>query len=145
MIRSLCALLVLGLALSCESTPTPPKNASSPSDGTWSALAGELGGEAFPEETRQSIRLVIHEGKYEVTEAGHFDQAVVVLDPLLYPKTMDLTWMTGPNKGKRILAIYETTGDTLRICYDLSGRFRPGAFQSVKGTQLLLMLFAREW
>src|SRR4051794_40819519 len=35
---------------------------------------------------------------------------------------MDITGTSGPNKGKTILAIYEQKGDTLRICYDLSGK-----------------------
>jgi uncharacterized protein (TIGR03067 family) len=148
MIRPLCLLLLLCLASSCESPPPapppPPTYATAPIDGTWSALAGDLGGQEFSEEVRKSIRLFIHEGRYEVTESGHFDQAIVVIDPMLKPSTMDITWMTGPNKGKRILAIYETTGDTLRICYDLSGTFRPGAFVTARGTQLLLMLYARE-
>ena len=145
MIRPLCVLLLASLATSCESSGSPPpRNESSPIDGTWSALAGDLAGQEFPEDLRKSIRLVIHEGRYSVSEAGHFDEAIVVLDPMMQPKTMDLTWMTGPHKGQRILAIYETTGDTLRICYDLSGTFRPGAFMTARGTQLLLMLFARE-
>lgn len=150
MIRSpsLLLLVLLGFASSCESPPPapppPPPVETSPIDGTWSALAGDLAGQEFSEDQRKSIRLFIHEGRYEVTEAGHFDQAVVVIDPMLKPATMDITWMTGPKKGKRILAIYETTGDTLRICYDLSGTFRPGAFMTARGTQLLMMLYARE-
>ena len=148
MIRPLRLFLVLCLASSCESppppAPPPARFETAPIDGTWSALAGDLGGQEFPEDLRKSIRLFIHEGRYEVTEAGHFDQAIVVIDPMLKPATMDITWMTGPNQGKRILAIYETTGDTLRICYDLSGTFRPGAFMTARGTQLLLMLYARE-
>ncbi len=150
MIRLPCLLLLLCLASSCESPPPapppppPPRYETAPIDGTWSALAGDLAGQEFSEDQRKSIRLIIHEGRYEVSEAGHFDQAIVAIDPMLKPATMDITWMTGPNKGKRILAIYETTGDTLRICYDLSGAFRPGAFVTARGTQLLLMLFARE-
>lgn len=113
-------------------------------DGTWSALAADIGGEPMPEEIRKTIRLVIHEGTYSVTVAGHPDNGIVVLDPAKQPKAMDITGTSGPNKDKRILAIYETTGDTLRICYDLSGNARPTAFKTEKNTQLFLVLYARE-
>jgi len=145
MIRPLRALLLVCLASSCESSGSPPpRTETTPIDGTWSALAGDLGGQEYPEVLRKTVRLVIHDGTYAVTEGNHHDQAIVALDPTKYPKTMDLTWMTGPNKGKQMLAIYETTGDTLRVCTDLSGKQRPTAFKTEKGTQLLLMLYARE-
>jgi uncharacterized protein (TIGR03067 family) len=72
------------------------------------------------------------------------DKGIVVLDTTKHPMAMDITSTSGPNKDKRILAIYETTGDTLRICYDLSGNSRPAAFRTEKGTQLFLVLYARE-
>lgn len=144
MIRPLCILLLVCLASSCESGGSRPRNETTPVDGTWSALAADLGGETFPEELRKTLRLVIHEGTYTVTVANRPDRGIVVLDPLKQPKTMDITGTSGPNKDKRILAIYETTGDTLRICYDLSGRSRPTGFRTEKGTQLFLVLYARE-
>jgi len=144
MIRSLCAPLLLCLASSCETGGSRPRNESTPIDGTWSALAADLGGEALPEELRKTMRLVIDEGTCTVTVADRPDKGIVVLNPRKQPKTMDITWTTGPKKDKRILAIYETTGDTLRICYDLSGNSRPTGFKTEKGTQLFLVLYARE-
>ena len=35
-------------------------------------------------------------------------------------------------------------GDTLRICYDLSGKSRPAEFKTEKGTQLFLVTYKRE-
>jgi uncharacterized protein (TIGR03067 family) len=57
---------------------------------------------------------------------------------------MDITGTEGPNKGKTILAIYEITDDTLRICYDLSGKARPTEFKTTKGTKLFLVTYNRE-
>jgi len=144
MIRPLCMLLFAWFATSCESSASRPRDASTPIDGTWSVLAADYAGEPMTEEVRKSIRLVIHEGTYTFEQSGRIDKGIVVLDPTLYPKTMDITWTSGPKKDKRILAIYETTGDTLRICYDLSGMFRPAEFRTVRGTQFFLALYARE-
>jgi uncharacterized protein (TIGR03067 family) len=57
---------------------------------------------------------------------------------------MDITGTDGPNKGKTILAIYERDGDTLRVCYDLSGKSRPTEFKTETGTQLFLVTYKRE-
>lgn len=42
------------------------------------------------------------------------------------------------------LAIYELDGDTLRVCYDLSGKARPSEFKTKAETQLLLFTYKRE-
>jgi len=59
------------------------------------------------------------------------------------PKGMTITDTAGPNQGKTFPAIYELKGDTLRICYDLSGAKRPTEFKTVAGTQLYLVTYTR--
>ena len=44
---------------------------------------------------------------------------------------MTITGTEGPNHGRTFPAIYELKGDTLRICYDLSGAKRPTEFKSI--------------
>ena len=43
-----------------------------------------------------------------------------------------------------ILAIYEMTDDTLKICYDLSGKARPSEVKTSKDTTLFLVTYSRE-
>ena len=112
--------------------------------GTWLPSAAELGGKAFPEEVRKTIKLVVTEAKYTVTVGKQVDQGTVKLNPRAKPKTLDITGTDGPNKGKTILAIYERDGDTLRVCYDLSGKGRPREFKTTEGTQLFLVTYKRE-
>jgi uncharacterized protein (TIGR03067 family) len=57
---------------------------------------------------------------------------------------MTVTGTEGPNKGKTFPAIYEIEGDTLRICYDLSGEKRPTKFETVAGTKLYLVTYKKE-
>lgn len=57
---------------------------------------------------------------------------------------MTVTGTEGPNQGKKFPCIYELQGDTLRICYDLSGAKRPTEFKSVAGTKLYLVTYARK-
>ena len=83
------------------------------------------------------------DGKYTLTVGKKTDQGTVKLKPSAKPKEMDITGTDGPNKGKTILAIYERDGDTLRICYDLGGKKRPGEFKTREGTQLFLVTYKR--
>src|SRR5262245_50391694 len=57
---------------------------------------------------------------------------------------MDVEGVQGPNKGKNFLCIYELDGDTMRNCYELSGKSRPTEFKTTEGTQLFLVTYMRE-
>jgi uncharacterized protein (TIGR03067 family) len=112
--------------------------------GTWLPAAAELGGEKFSDEVRKTIKLVIKDDKYTVTVGERVDQGTVKLNPKALPKALDITGTDGPNKGKTIPAIYERDGDTLRVCYDLSGKGRPTEFKTKADTQLFLVTYKRE-
>jgi uncharacterized protein (TIGR03067 family) len=112
--------------------------------GIWLPSTAELGGKKFPDEVRTTIKLVIKEDKYTVTVGKQVDQGTVKLNPTAKPKEIDITGTEGPNKGKTLLAIYERDDDTLRVCYDLSGKSRPTEFKSKEGTQLFLVTYKRE-
>ena len=144
MTRSLCVILFLTLSLPCLCRGDDAKDDAKSMDGTWLPSAAELGGEKFPDEVRKTMKLVMDGGKYTVTVGKNPDRGTVKVDPSKKPKEMDITGTEGPNKGKTILAIYEKTDDTLRICYDLSGKARPTEFKTTKGTQLFLVTYNRE-
>ena len=113
-------------------------------DGTWLPASAELGGKEFPEEVRKTIKLVIKGDKYTTTVGKAVDEGTVKQNAKAKPKELDIMGTDGPNKGKTILAIYERDGDTLRVCYDLSGKNRPAEFKTTAGTQLFLVTYKRE-
>lgn len=143
MLRKLFASLVLVLSFSSAAWSDDAKNDSL--EGTWLPSSAELGGKKFPDEVRKAMKLVIKGDKYTVTiEKEGFDEGTVKLKPAATPKAIDITGTKGPNKGKLILAIYERKDDTLRICYDLSGKKRPTEFKTSEGTQLFLVEYKRQ-
>jgi len=144
MTRSLYVALFLALAYSCPARGDDTKVDAKSMDGIWRPAAAELGGEKFPDEVRKSIKLVIDDGMYTVTVGKEPDRGTVKLNPATKPKEMDIIGTEGPNNGKTILAIYELTGDTLRICYDLSGKSRPSEFKTAKDTKRFLVTYKRE-
>jgi uncharacterized protein (TIGR03067 family) len=112
--------------------------------GTWLPSAAEFAGEKFPDEVRKTIKLAIKDDNYTVTVGAKVDKGTVKLNPSAKPKALDITGTDGPNKDKTMLAIYELDGDTLRVCYDLSGKSRPTEFKTKADTQLFLVTYKRE-
>lgn len=114
--------------------------------GTWLPQKAELGGKPMPEAVLKTITLKIAGLDYEVTVTGEprADKGTVTLEPGALPKEMKIVGVDGPNMGKTIPAIYELQGDTLRVCYDLSGAKRPAEFKTEAGSLLYLVTYQRK-
>jgi uncharacterized protein (TIGR03067 family) len=113
-------------------------------EGTWLPATAELGGKMLPDEVLKSIKLVIKDDRYTVTVGKALDQGTLKRNDTAKPRKMDITGTEGPNKGKTIPAIYELNGDTLRICYDLSGTSHPTEFKTTEGSKRYLVTYKRE-
>lgn len=111
--------------------------------GNWLPKAAELGGQKFPDEMLRNMKLVIVGDKYAVKSGDETDFGTVKLDPAQKPKTLDIIGTDGPNKGKTVLAIYELSGDSLKVCYALTGTRRPTEFKSKGDAAFLLVIYKR--
>jgi uncharacterized protein (TIGR03067 family) len=112
--------------------------------GRWFPVSAELGGEALPDAVLKMISLKLDHGKYEVLVGDAPDNGTYTLDAAAVPRGISVTGTAGPNAGLTFPAIYELKGDTLRICYDLSGAKRPAEFKSVAATKLYLVTYHRK-
>ena len=140
----LMAATILALALcgASRADDTAADKEGKMLEGTWQLVEGEVGGRKFPPQVAKGIKLTLSPGKYTVT-AESKDEGTVKYIPDTSPKAMEVTGTAGPNKGKTFLAIYELKGDTLIVCYDLSGKARPTEFKSKPDTQLFLATYKR--
>jgi len=111
--------------------------------GNWIPTAAELGGQKFPDEMLKTMKLAIAGDKYAVKSGDETDFGTVKLDAAQTPKALDITGTDGPNKGKTVLAIYELSGDALKVCYALTGIKRPAEFKSKGDAALLLITYRR--
>ena len=143
MLPKTIVVLTLVLTFALVARSGDGKNGNS-LQGTWLPESAELAGKMFPDEVRKTIKLVVKDDKYTATVGKLVDQGTIKLNAKAKPKQMDITGTEGPNKGKTFLAIYERDGDTLRICYDLSGKSYPTEFKTKEGTQLYLVTYKRE-
>jgi uncharacterized protein (TIGR03067 family) len=144
MIRLLLVVLTVVLSLGSFVYSDEGKEAKDTMEGTWLPSSAEMAGKKFPDEILKTMKLVIKDDKYTVTVGKNTDKGTVKLDPSAKPKALDIKGTDGPNKGKTILAIYEHSGDTLRVCYDLGGKNRPTEFKTKPDTNLFLVTYKRE-
>jgi len=135
-----CAFVLTSFAAAAAQEPSDEKAMQ----GTWTCRKAELAGAAFPDAILKTIVLKLEGDKYEVSVGGAIDKGTCKLDATAKPKGLILTGTDGPNKGKTFPCIYELSGDTLRVCYDLSGNKAPTEFKTVAGTQLYLATYERK-
>jgi uncharacterized protein (TIGR03067 family) len=112
--------------------------------GDWIPVKAELAGKPMPEAVLKTISLKLTKSDYEVLVSGKPDKGTWSIDRAAKPKGMKINGVKGPNAGKTFPAIYELAGDTLRVCYDLSGKKRPTEFKTKADTKLYLVTYQRK-
>ncbi len=147
MVRKMLAVSALVLVCTATAWSRDNKEDMKFMEGTWLPVSGELGGEKEAiEKTLKGAKLVIKEGKYTFTVSDKTDGGTITLDASKKPKQMDIVGTEGPNKDKKILAIYEITEDMLKVCYavEKDAAERPKEFKSETGTKNLLITWKRQ-
>ena len=136
---------LIGLALVASLTSVAAADSDAKAiQGNWKPVTAELGGHPVDETVLKTISMKLDKGKYEVIAGGNPDRGTYSLEASSKLKGMTVTGTEGPNQGKSFPCIYELKGNTLRICYDLSGAKRPTEFKSLPGTKLYLVTYARK-
>jgi len=135
---------VLSLMLSSTTQAGDDQAESKSLEGTWSLSSAVMAGKPFPEQLIKTMSLTMRDGRYTVMVGQVKDEGTAKLDSSKTPKTMEITGTDGPNKGKTLLAIYKIDGDSLTICYDLSGKAYPTEFKSKAETKLFLVEYKRD-
>ena len=137
----LCIALTIAASLTAFAADAPDD--AKAVQGNWKPVKAELAGQPMTDEVLKTISLKLDNGKYEVFVGVQPDKGTYTIDSTTEPRSMTITGTDGPNKGRTYPAIYELKGDTLRICYDLSGAKRPTEFKTRAGTKLYLVTYNR--
>ena len=113
-------------------------------EGTWKVESAEAGGKKVESENLKEIVVKITGDRYEVKAKDKVDAGTLKLDEMQKPKSMDATDTEGLDAGKVVKAIYELSGDTLRVCYAIEGTERPTEFATKEGSPILMLTYKRE-
>lgn len=113
-------------------------------EGKWTVAEAEAGGKKIESEDLAKLVVTITGATYSLMTDDGPDGGTLTLDETQNPKTMDATDTEGMDVGKVIRAIYEITGDTMRVCYAIEGGARPTEFATRDGVPWLLITYQRQ-
>jgi uncharacterized protein (TIGR03067 family) len=146
-IRFVCIVVVFSLTAVADEKAGErkvPSDDQKELQGDWIPVKAELAGQPMPEAVLKTISLKLTKNDYEVLVGDKPDKGTWTIDAATKPKSMKIVCLKGPNKGKTFPAIYELTEDSLRVCYDLSGKKRPTEFKTKADTKLYLVKYKRK-
>jgi uncharacterized protein (TIGR03067 family) len=103
-------------------------------EGSWRFDSVVAEGKAVPVDGFKGIRLVLKGDRFTLIEPRASYGGTYTVDPIARPKTIDVTFTEGPEKGQSCYGIYELEGDTYTVCMGLTGKPRPTEFASKPGS-----------
>ena len=119
--------------------------------GSWTVKNADLSGRPFS--LPPAFELKINGAEYGTRDLSSGSRYIDVGTLFFFgdelagePRRMDVLGKEGPNKGKRIPAIYRVSanGREFEICYDLDAKERPTDFVSRDGTMWLRVSYVRK-
>jgi uncharacterized protein (TIGR03067 family) len=114
-------------------------------EGTWRWVLIETEKMKISEDDLKDTRVQLMGDKFTVTEnANSTFGGTFKVDPSKKPKTIDVTFGDGPEKGKIALGIYELEEDTYKVITDPAGKSRPTDFAVKPGSGHVLQVLKRE-
>jgi RNA polymerase sigma-70 factor (ECF subfamily) len=113
--------------------------------GTWSLVTLEMNGLAVQDNPLiQGAKIIVKGDTFTTVSMGATYNGTFKVDATKSPKTIDMTYADGPEKGNTSLAIYELEGDAWKLCIALTGKERPREFAARAGTNHALETLKRQ-
>lgn len=139
-VRAFVGLTLIGF-VGCQGGAS--EGTKSELEGTWDLISVQQDGKDL--EVKKETKMVTTGNKF-VLKVG--DKVIVAgtfaLDPSKSPKTTDVTYTEGPDKGKTLKGIYEISGDTSKFCRaGTPEQERPTEFVTKAGTGGLASVYKR--
>ncbi len=111
--------------------------------GVWNIVSLEMDGRTLPATAITGAKIAIQGDRFTSTGMGATYEGTIEADPTTTPKTFNMNFTSGPEKGNTNLGIYELAGDTWRICLATRGTTRPTRFAAEPGTGIALEVLQR--
>jgi len=112
--------------------------------GDWRIVDAESNGAPVPRADYEHVLITITGNLGIEIDGGQSMSVQFTLDPTVLPKTIDNTYLDGPQQGFTSLGIYELDQDTFRMCRTTQpGQARPSSFSSTPGSDLTLVVWNR--
>jgi uncharacterized protein (TIGR03067 family) len=140
---ALLFVLAAGVAVAAEEKKEEKK---SDFEGTWVVVGVDAGGMKIPEEDLKKTpgKLTLTADKWTLKIGDMVMSGTSKVDTSKKPMEIDSTTTEGPDKGKTIMGIVEVKGDTMRACFDQTGKGRPKEFSTKDQPAYVVIEYKRE-
>ena len=108
--------------------------------GTWGIVSMEMDGQKM---SGGGARIVVRGERFDTIAMGAAYGGTVAVHEATAPKSFELHFEEGPEKGNISFGIYELAGDTWKICLTTRGSERPREFAAPPGTGIALEILER--
>jgi uncharacterized protein (TIGR03067 family) len=118
--------------------------------GTWAVTTLVVDGNAIPSHVFATMRLIVEGDRFTTLGMETAYAGTLKVDSSANPRTLDMLFDEGPEKGNTNRGIYEFTpgesedDDTWRLCLATRGDGRPKTFASPPGTGIALETLERD-
>jgi len=111
--------------------------------GEWLITSLEMDGQNSPDSVFSDAKIVVKGARFTSVTMGTMYKGNITLDEKKSPKSVDLNFTAGPEKGYRNLGIYELAGDTWKLCLATRGPVRPEKFSTKPGDGVAFEILVR--
>lgn len=135
------------LGVSCLMAADPKEDAAKELrglEGQWQFVAITSEGKDIPKDVVKAARLTIEGHRFTLRLNTQTHTGIINLNPAVHPKTIDVTYNSGPERGKKALGIYEVRADALKVCMGVVGAERPTKFVSKPRSGHVLEVLVKE-
>lgn len=108
--------------------PSTAKTDAERLQGSWKVISLEMDGQSLPEAMLADSRIEVEGDRFRSMNMGAVYEGTMTLDPAARPKTFDLVFTNGPEKGNTNRGIYEIEGGQWKLCLETRGDARPKTF-----------------
>lgn len=111
--------------------------------GEWHITSLQMDGQNSPDSVFSDAKIIVKGTKFTSITMGTTYKGSIELDETKSPKTVDLNFTAGPEKGYRNFGIYELADDTWKLCLATRGPVRPKTFTTKPGDGVALETLVR--
>ena len=102
--------------------------------GTWNVIDLEVEGQKIPADVFAGSKIVIAGNAFTTVGMGATYEGTLDLDTGSRPKSVDMVFSEGPERGNTSFGIYELEEDSWKLCLTVSNTARPKAFATMPGS-----------
>lgn len=111
--------------------------------GTWNIISLDMGGRTLSATSLAGSSITVKGKRFTTIGMGASYEGILSINESTSPKTLDLKFTTGPEKGNTNLGIYELDAAHWRICLSTAAPIRPLDFAAIQGSGIVVEVLQR--